>query len=58
MLYSAVARSLRFIVLEGLLIYWFGEQAQAILDKYLELALIVFLVLVVAGVVLVGFVMK
>jgi membrane protein YqaA with SNARE-associated domain len=58
MLYSAVARSLRFIVLEGLLIYWFGEQAQAILDKYLELALIIFLVLVVAGVVLVGFVMK
>jgi membrane protein YqaA with SNARE-associated domain len=58
MLYSTIARSLRFIVLEGLLVYWFGEQAQAILDKYLELALIIFLVLVVAGVVLVGFVMK
>jgi len=58
MLYSTIARSMRFVVLEGLLVYWFGEQAQAILDKYLEVALIVFLVLVVLGVVLVGFVMK
>ncbi len=58
MLYSTIARSARFIVLEGLLVYWFGEQAQAILDRYLELALIIFLILVVAGVVLVSFVLK
>jgi membrane protein YqaA with SNARE-associated domain len=47
--YSAVTRSLRFIVLEGLLVHFFGTQAKAILDKYLEVALVVFLVLVVLG---------
>jgi len=49
MAYSAVTRSLRFIVLEGLLVHFFGAQAKAILDKYLEVALVVFLVLVVLG---------
>ena len=47
--YSAVTRSLRFIVLEGLLVHFFGAQAKAILDKYLEIVLIAFLVLVVLG---------
>jgi membrane protein YqaA with SNARE-associated domain len=47
--YSAVTRSLRFIVLEGLLVHFLGAQAKQILDKYLEVALIVFLVLVVLG---------
>ena len=47
--YSAVTRSLRFIVLEGLLVHYFGAQAKAILDKYLEAALIVFIALVVLG---------
>jgi membrane protein YqaA with SNARE-associated domain len=49
MAYSAVTRSLRFIVLEGLLVHFFGAQAKAILDKYLEVALIVFIGLVVLG---------
>ena len=49
MTYSAVTRSLRFIVLEGLLVHFFGVQAKAILDKYLEIALIAFLILVVLG---------
>jgi membrane protein YqaA with SNARE-associated domain len=49
MAYSAVTRSLRFIVLEGALVHFFGVQAKAILDKYLEIALIVFVVLVVLG---------
>jgi membrane protein YqaA with SNARE-associated domain len=47
--YSAVTRSLRFIVLEGLLVHFFGAQAKAMLDKYLEIALVLFLVLVVLG---------
>ena len=49
MAYSAVTRSLRYVVLEGTLAYFFGEQAKAILEKYLEIALVVFLVLVVLG---------
>lgn len=49
MLYSAVTRSLRFIVLEGLLVHFFGAQAKELLDKYLEVAMIAFLVLVVLG---------
>jgi membrane protein YqaA with SNARE-associated domain len=50
MFFSAVTRSFRFIVLEGLLVHYFGTQAKAVLDKYLELALIAFLILVVLGV--------
>jgi membrane protein YqaA with SNARE-associated domain len=49
MAYSAVTRSLRYIVLEGTLAYFFGEQAKAILEKYLEIALVAFLVLIVLG---------
>src|ERR1700710_841302 len=49
MLYSAITRSLRFIVLEGLLVYIFGEQARIYLEKYMEVALGGFLVLVVLG---------
>jgi membrane protein YqaA with SNARE-associated domain len=49
MTYSAVTRSLRFIVLEGVLVHFFGAQAKAILDKYLEVALIAFIALVVLG---------
>jgi len=58
MLYSAVTRSLRFIVLEGLLVHFFGAQAKAMLDKYMEAALVVFLAAVVLGIVIVIFVMK
>jgi len=49
MLYSAITRSLRFIVLEGILVYIFGDKAQAFLERYMEAVLIAFLVLVVLG---------
>ena len=49
MLYSAVTRTLRYVVLEGLLVYFFGARAQALLEKYLEVALIGFLAVVVLG---------
>jgi membrane protein YqaA with SNARE-associated domain len=49
MLYSAVTRSIRYIVIEAMLVHFFGERAQALLEKYLELALIVFLVVLVLG---------
>ncbi|HXC56910.1 MAG TPA: hypothetical protein VNU97_16545 [Rhizomicrobium sp.] len=49
MLYSAITRSLRFIVLEGLVVYIFGEHARVFIEKYLEIVLVVFLVLVVLG---------
>jgi len=58
MVYSAITRTLRFVVLEGLLVYWFGEQARIILEKYLELALIAFLALVVLGFVLLHYILK
>jgi membrane protein YqaA with SNARE-associated domain len=50
MMFSAITRSLRFIVLEGLLVHFFGAQAKALLDKYLEVALVAFLALVVLGI--------
>ena len=49
MFYSAIVRSFRFVVLEGLLVHFFGAQAKAILDKYLEVALVAFLALVGLG---------
>ncbi len=51
MFFSAITRTFRFVVLEGLLVHFFGAQAKALLDKYLEVALIVFLAAVVLGVV-------
>jgi membrane protein YqaA with SNARE-associated domain len=50
MLYSTIARSLRYIVIEAMLVHFFGERAQALLEKYLEAALVLFLVVVVAGI--------
>jgi membrane protein YqaA with SNARE-associated domain len=50
MFFSAITRSFRFVVLEGLLVHFFGAQAKALLEKYLEIALIGFLTLVVLGV--------
>ena len=58
MAYSALTRSLRFIVLEGVLVHFFGAQAKAILDKYLEVALVVFVALVVLGFVLLRYFAK
>ena len=49
MAYSAITRSLRFIVLEGLLVHFFGAQAKELLEKHLEIAMVGFLVLVVLG---------
>lgn len=56
MLYSAITRGLRFIVLEGILVYFFGEQARIFLERYMELIMIVVLVLVILGVVLVRYI--
>jgi membrane protein YqaA with SNARE-associated domain len=50
MLYSAITRSVRYIVIEATLVYFFGERAQALLEKYLEAALILFLAVVVLGI--------
>ena len=50
MLYSAITRSVRYIVIEAMLVYFFGERAQALLEKYLEVALIAFLAVVVLGI--------
>jgi membrane protein YqaA with SNARE-associated domain len=50
MFFSAITRSFRFVVLEGTLVHFFGDQAKALLEKYLEIALIGFLALVVLGV--------
>ncbi|HEY5347712.1 MAG TPA: hypothetical protein VIJ72_05930, partial [Rhizomicrobium sp.] len=58
MAYSAITRTARFVLLEGLLVFWFGEQAQKILEKYLEIALVAFLALVVLGFVLLHYVLK
>jgi membrane protein YqaA with SNARE-associated domain len=50
MLYSAITRSVRYIVIEASLVYFFGEKAQALLEKYLEVALVLFLAVVVLGI--------
>ena len=50
MVYSTITRSLRYIVIEATLVHFFGDQAKAMLEKYLELALVLFLVVVVAGI--------
>jgi len=49
MLYSAITRSLRFIVLEGVLVYVFGDKARLFLERYMEAVLIAFLIAVVLG---------
>ena len=53
--FAALARSVRFVVIEGLLVYRFGEQAKYYLDKYLGPVLFGFLALVVLGFVLMGY---
>lgn len=55
--FAALARSVRFVVIEGLLVHWFGDRAKAMLDKYMEVALVVFLVAVVVGIILVTMVL-
>jgi membrane protein YqaA with SNARE-associated domain len=56
-LFAALARTVRFVVIEGLLVYWFGDRAKAMLDKYMEIALVIFLIAVVLGIVLVTMVL-
>ena len=55
MLLSAITRGTRFFG-EATLLYFFGERVKILLDKYLEVALVVFLVLVVGGVFLARYV--
>jgi membrane protein YqaA with SNARE-associated domain len=54
--FAALARTVRFVVVEGLLVHFFGDQAQKILDKYMEAALVIFLVAVVAGILVIALV--
>ncbi len=49
MFYSSITRSLRFIVLEGLLVYLLGDKARLFFERYMEAILVAFLVLVVLG---------
>jgi membrane protein YqaA with SNARE-associated domain len=49
MFYSAVTRSIRYVVIEAALVTIFGEKAQTLLEKYLELALVLFFVALVLG---------
>jgi membrane protein YqaA with SNARE-associated domain len=49
MLYSAVTRTIRYVVIEALLVHFFGARAQVLLEKYLELALVLFLIVLVLG---------
>jgi membrane protein YqaA with SNARE-associated domain len=48
--YSAAARSLRFVLLEATLIYFLGARAKELLDKYLETAMAIFLGLILAAI--------
>ena len=54
MLMSLITRGGRFFLLAGLL-YWKGEAARGFIEKRLEASLIVFLLVVVAGVVAVKY---
>lgn len=58
LLFAGLARSVRFIVIEGLLVHFFGDTARVILEKYLEKALLGFLLLVVLGFVAMGYLAK
>ena len=49
MLYSVVTRSVRYLLIEGLLVYFVGAKAQELLEKYLELALVLFVVVLILG---------
>jgi membrane protein YqaA with SNARE-associated domain len=49
MLYSAITRTIRYVVIEAVLVHFFGERAQVLLEKYLEAALIGFVIVLVLG---------
>ena len=46
--YSALARTLRFVFLEATLVYFLGDKAKELLDKYLETVMVIFLGLILA----------
>jgi len=54
---SALGRSSRFFIEAGL-IYFFGEKIRSFIDKYFNLLLTVFFILIVLGVVIVKFLLK
>jgi len=58
MLYSSITRFLRFLALEGVLVHFFGDEARVLLEKYLEIVLVIFLAAVVFGFVLLHYVLK
>jgi membrane protein YqaA with SNARE-associated domain len=47
--YAAILRALRFVVLEGCLVHLFGDRARLILERYTEIVAVVFVVLLVLG---------
>ncbi len=55
MILSAVTRGLRYTLVSSLL-YFFGAPVQAVIEKYMEIALIAFLALVVLGIVAVRYI--
>jgi len=57
MVASALGRSSRFFIEAGL-IYFFGERIRSFIDKYFNLLLTVFFILIVLGVVIVKFLLK
>ena len=54
---SALGRSSRFFIEAGL-IYFFGEKIRSFIDKYFNLLLTVFFILIVLGVLIVKFLLK
>ena len=54
---SAIGRSARFFIEAGL-IYFFGERIRSFIDKYFNLLLILFFVLIVMGVIIVKFLLN
>ena len=48
-LFAAILRALRFIVMEATLVHLFGERARIILERYMEVVVVAFLVLLVVG---------
>ena len=54
---SVIGRSARFFIEAGL-IYFFGERIRNFIDKYFNLLLILFFVLIVMGVIIVKFLLK
>lgn len=54
---SAIGRTGRFMLVAGC-IYWFGPPVKRLLDKYLELFTVLFMVLLIGGFVLIKFVLK